>query len=1417
MSLQQFQQEADKVDQALEAIHKKAIEAKKTIEELILMLNREDKVHWPDMLEKYSSLAALMSQLQIALRRNALPSGEENSGQLLRSNVFVPLRLQLEPDPRLEEMTQGRVVAWHHDVVPDYLRTKLNPEIETEEAYIENERNSKGQDYIIKQVVNLNKHVDLLLTNFATYDRAQTDTAIEKPAYSDAETQRLVRAIMCGEDLRQVRAPSAMLPQQLGAGTAVQPQPGQMGMAPGMAARGTGPGSVAMPQNRPQTPVTSTCQNSDSLTESVNLNLALRIQKRRTSQMLCHNPKLQSVIDKINGTSMKFHNPALKSLVSESGELFNELILRPDDPGSDHMLIAFPWFVAPIRCSFSNMTLRFVKEKLFENLRRMARKPFSWDPRDYIFYANQWQYDRWMWFYNEDMTISETGISTNMPMMLLKNPADLEAERNLEKSIGRAIGYPLEKLETTLNESLKAFRAELFTHVDKTVKERGNDGREHYAFPEENILDFETKDFCPHSLVQKIDKTHLIYRIYYRSEEDERNNIDDENKMKCMDVKFKQDYTPVSLIQTALHKLLSNKMITKEEADDAYLLQLVGKKSFLTSEKHKIVTYESVRSSFENYRHPKFILRRQSILYKDYRPPKPMHTPYYVHAHKDYLARERNLAAKHALGQPQSTMDSDANLPPNTLSLWEIDDNLHMKPISCSNVIGGMESDLQMYVRFSVYCGKALVAKKESNSTPKCKPSWSEHPFINLDLYLSDMPSLAVLNVQLMESKTKKGKKEETCIGWVNLCLRNWDDSLLQGRFTLFLRSGPVEFPPNGPICHNEKKGDATNPVSRLIIELPHYGRKIYFPSMSLYRKFVAGSQNGQMAHLQRPPKYKPNDPNPPSNHHELVKLREIYNKVKLGTKLSNTDEELVFDWRYYVQKHIPELILVLVECDLMWKLRDHFAHFYIMLEDWPKLSLGTMLTLLNKRYLDVHVRQLAVRHLDAHLDHRSFPLFLLPLVQAIKCEPWPNSELVNLLLKKALMDYRIGHKLFWLMRAELANQMEDNRLTNLFKRLAIFIEAYLRGNEDHISTVVKQVEMLNKLTELSVYVKNYKEKDTATKKFQQKLQECHEKLENMESPLDPTHLLGPLRIEKCRVLGSAKMPLKLYWRNTNPLSAHYLPTYEIIFKNGDDLRQDMLVIQVLEVMDSIWKVHQIDCCLSTYPILPMGSNVGLIGCVSNCATIFEIQSEGGKMGTAVKSLDTKFLNQYLREHSKDNAKEYMEAADRFNMSCVGYSVATFIMGIKDRHNDNIMLTKDGKLFHIDFGHILGHGKTKLGIQRDRVPFVLTEHFLTVISKGNDVSMSKHEISKFKEQCIKAYIVLWRERHQFVSLFSLMYTMGLPEFSCEEDLEHLKKTIGMKLLTEEEAKKYFMSVFEEAFNGSWATKTNWFFHTVKHL
>ena len=49
------------------------------------------------------------------------------------------------------------------------------------------------------------------------------------------------------------------------------------------------------------------------------------------------------------------------------------------------------------------------------------------------------------------------------------------------------------------------------------------------------------------------------------------------------------------------------------------------------------------------------------------------------------------------------------------------------------------------------------------------------------------------------------------------------------------------------------------------------------------------------------------------------------------------------------------------------------------------------------------------------------------------------------------------------------------------------------------------------------------------------------------------------------------------------------------------------------------------------------------------------------------------------------------------------------------------------QLFHIDFGHILGHFKSKYGVKRERVPFVLTTDFVYVINHGNEKRIQNFE------------------------------------------------------------------------------------------
>ena len=80
--------------------------------------------------------------------------------------------------------------------------------------------------------------------------------------------------------------------------------------------------------------------------------------------------------------------------------------------------------------------------------------------------------------------------------------------------------------------------------------------------------------------------------------------------------------------------------------------------------------------------------------------------------------------------------------------------------------------------------------------------------------------------------------------------------------------------------------------------------------------------------------------------------------------------------------------------------------------------------------------------------------------------------------------------------------------------------------------------------------------------------------------------------------------------------------------------------------------------------------------------------------------------------------QEKMErATQNFINSLAGSSILTFVLSLKDRHNGNILLDKDGHIIHIDFGFILGMAPGNITFEKS--PFKFTAEYLDML-EGKD-------------------------------------------------------------------------------------------------
>jgi phosphatidylinositol-4,5-bisphosphate 3-kinase len=139
-----------------------------------------------------------------------------------------------------------------------------------------------------------------------------------------------------------------------------------------------------------------------------------------------------------------------------------------------------------------------------------------------------------------------------------------------------------------------------------------------------------------------------------------------------------------------------------------------------------------------------------------------------------------------------------------------------------------------------------------------------------------------------------------------------------------------------------------------------------------------------------------------------------------------------------------------------------------------------------------------------------------------------------------------------------------------------------------------------------------------------------------------------------------------LTWSNASDSKKLYESNFEAIFKNGDDLRQDMLTLQILRLMDIIWKAEGLDLKMLIYQVFTTGSYTGFIEVMKDSLTLMKIQMAGGVMGRF--QIDTLQLYKWICENNKN--EKLGVAIDLFTRSCAAYCVATFVLGIGDRHPD---------------------------------------------------------------------------------------------------------------------------------------------------
>ena len=235
------------------------------------------------------------------------------------------------------------------------------------------------------------------------------------------------------------------------------------------------------------------------------------------------------------------------------------------------------------------------------------------------------------------------------------------------------------------------------------------------------------------------------------------------------------------------------------------------------------------------------------------------------------------------------------------------------------------------------------------------------------------------------------------------------------------------------------------------------------------------------------------------------------------------------------------------------------------------------------------------------------------------------DSPLKEYLLDQAIEYEQLAHSLHWHLELERNNDSNEPKLKNFYNEMW---DDLMKSLEDHSPVVWRAItegrEFKDKMHGVSVFVKEIRGNIASKKpKFREEIR--NQSSENcmidfgpdgITSPLDPSFKYYGVEADMSSIFRSAIQPILFHMKtrcfSTNPeeRETQEMPEMQhtgIIFKNGDDLRQDQLILMLFKLMDLLLKEVNLDFKFTCYRCIAVTKEVGFMECVPNSETIQQV------------------------------------------------------------------------------------------------------------------------------------------------------------------------------------------------------------------